>query len=65
MSMAKVGAITCRAGRGTKCVHKRNARIVGGSVKCTTCAIDADSDTCTYAGKALIQEAITGDKVTA
>lgn len=51
MSEAQVGDIICNAsGRGTKCVHKRNAILAPFGVKITICAIKADSKMCAKAG---------------
>ena len=50
MSEAVKGDIICRAGRGTKCVHKRNSLFLGGQVQGMTCAIKADDKVCNKAG---------------
>ena len=50
MSEAQSGDVICRAGRGTKCVHKRNAFFLGGMVQGMTCAIKATTKVCNKAG---------------
>lgn len=52
MSEAQAGDVICKAsGRGTKCVHKRNAILAPYGVKIVICAIIADSKMCSHAGK--------------
>ena len=50
MSEAVTGDIICKAGRGTKCVHKRNSLFLGGQIQGMTCAIKANWKVCSKVG---------------
>ena len=50
MSAVKKGDLICTS-KAQKCIHKRNATMLGGSVRLVICDIKATPELCVYAGQ--------------